>query len=103
MRTARRMAKTSRPDDVFYYVYGLLHSAEYRKLYAADLKKSLPRIPMVRDFRAFADAGRELADLHLNYETVPLFPLDRDSDRPTDTAPRELYRVEKMALRQQGR
>ena len=62
-------------EDVFYYVYGLLHSEEYRKRFSSDLKKSLARIPLVastQDFKAFAKAGRKLADLHLNYETGPL-------------------------------
>ena len=63
-------------DDVFDYVYGLLHSPEYRETYAADLKKMLPRIPFVGDFRAFADAGKALAELHLGYETVEPYPLD---------------------------
>jgi predicted helicase len=61
-------------DDVFYYVYGLLHSTEYRERYAADLKKSLPRIPKVRDFRGYADAGRRLAELHIGYEEVEPHP-----------------------------
>jgi predicted helicase len=61
-------------EDIFYYVYGLLHSREYCSRFGDDLKKSLPRIPLVSDsadFWAFSDAGRKLADLHLNYETVP--------------------------------
>ena len=60
-------------DDVFYYVYALLHSPEYRTRYGADLKKSLPHIPLVasrEDFVAFTTAGRGLADLHLDYESV---------------------------------
>ena len=58
-------------EHIFYYVYGLLHSSQYRKRFADDLKKSLPRIPIVDnvlDFMAFYKAGKELADLHLNYE-----------------------------------
>jgi predicted helicase len=61
-------------EDIFYYVYGFLHSPEYRKAFANDLKKMLPRIPLVddvKDFWAFSKAGRELAELHLNYENVP--------------------------------
>lgn len=60
-------------EDIFYYVYGLLHSSEYRTMFATDLKKSLPRLPFVEkadDFWEFSKAGRELANLHLNYETV---------------------------------
>lgn len=61
-------------EDIFYYVYGFLHSPEYRETFANDLKKMLPRLPLVddvKDFWAFSKAGRELAELHLNYETVP--------------------------------
>lgn len=60
-------------DDLFYYIYGILHSEEYRTRYANNLKKELPRIPRVatyEQFRAFADAGRKLADLHVNYDRV---------------------------------
>lgn len=58
-------------EDIFYYVYGILHSPEYRERFADDLKKSLPRLPLVKDrgdFEIFSKAGRALADLHLNYE-----------------------------------
>lgn len=61
-------------EDIFYYIYGILHNTEYRTTFAADLKKMLPRIPLVdeaRDFWSFSKAGRSLADLHLNYETQP--------------------------------
>ena len=60
-------------EDIFYYVYGILHSPEYRTTFEADLKKMLPRLPLVDSpdmFVAFSQAGRKLADLHLNYETV---------------------------------
>ena len=61
-------------EDIFYYVYGFLHSEDYRKQFAADLKKMLPRLPLVDnavDFKAFSEAGRKLAELHLNYEKRP--------------------------------
>ena len=63
-------------EDMFYYIYGLLHSEEYREKYADNLSKQLPRIPCVKstvDFWAFSKAGRELAELHLNYESVPMY------------------------------
>ncbi len=66
-RTVYGDPKISR-EDIFYYVYGLLHSPEYRERFGADLKKMLPRIPYAKDFRAFEKAGRKLADLHLHYE-----------------------------------
>lgn len=61
-------------EDIFYYVYGILHSPDYRNTFANDLKKMLPRLPLVedvRDFWAFSKAGRKLGDLHVNYEEVP--------------------------------
>lgn len=60
-------------EDLFYYIYGLLHSPEYRARFENNLAKALPRIPAVRtyaDFVAFRDAGRRLGDLHVNFETV---------------------------------
>lgn len=59
-------------EHIFYYVYGILHSPQYRERFEDDLKKSLPRIPIVEkveDFIAISKIGRELAELHLNYET----------------------------------
>lgn len=67
-------AKNITKEDIFYYVYGLLHSNDYRNRFADDLRKSLPRIPIVEnanDFIAFSKAGRQLAELHLNYENYP--------------------------------
>ena len=81
-------------EDIFYYVYGLLHSPDYRRSFAANLKKELPRLPLVEkpaDFWAFSKAGRALADLHLNYETQP--PC---SDVVVEGAESGHFRVEKM-------
>lgn len=64
-------------EDIFYYVYGLLHSEDYRRKYKNDLAQSLPWIPVVdelKDFKAFMQAGRELADIHLNYEAQGRYP-----------------------------
>jgi predicted helicase len=61
-------------EDVFYYVYGLLHSPDYCSAFANDLKKMLPRLSLVEkaaDFKAFSKAGRDLAELHLSYEGQP--------------------------------
>jgi len=68
-------------EDIFWYVYGILHSPEYRQRFAADLKKMLPRIPFAADFRAFLNAGRKLGEWHLNYETVEPFPLTEEAKR----------------------
>lgn len=87
-------------DDIFYYTYGLLHSSEYRERFAADLRKSLPRIPKVRDFHGFAEAGRKLADLHLNYEQAEPYKgiVETVAGDPSTTPPSELYRVTKMKI-----
>ncbi|MBI3933598.1 MAG: N-6 DNA methylase [Acidobacteria bacterium] len=55
--------------NIFYYVYGLLHHPEYRLKYAENLKRELPRIPLAKDFWGFSKAGKELARLHIEYET----------------------------------
>lgn len=68
-------------EDIFWYVYGILHSPEYKQRFAADLKKMLPRIPFAADFRAFLNAGRQLGEWHLNYETVEPFPLTEEAKR----------------------
>lgn len=88
-------------EDIFYYVYGLLHSKDYREQFAADLKKMLPRIPLVdvpNDFWAFSKAGRELAELHLNCESVPAYPdvnvIGEDSEK---------YYVEKLSFGKNGK
>jgi predicted helicase len=86
-------------EHIFYYVYGLLHSAQYRKRFADDLRKSLPRIPIVEkleDFLEFQKKGKELADLHLNYEALePCRGVQVLGARePEDVY--EFYRVEKM-------
>ena len=61
-------------DDIFDYIYGILHAPSYREEFANDLSKMIPRIPFAPDFRAFAEAGQLLADLHLNYETCEQYP-----------------------------
>ena len=57
----------------------ILHSLEYKDRFAADLKKMVPRIPFAADFRAFSNAGRELGQWHLNYETVEPYPLEEET------------------------
>jgi predicted helicase len=89
-------------EDVFYYVYGLLHSLEYRDKYADNLSKELPRIPAVKtaaDFWAYSKAGRALADLHIGYETSPMYPANVQSSATSDSD----YRVEKMKYGKKGK
>ena len=85
-------------DAIFYYVYGLLHSPDYKTRFASDLKKMLPRIPLVGNhtqFHAFSDAGRELAGLHVGYEEAEGGPLAIRDERP-DLDEDERFQVKKM-------
>ena len=88
--------------DIFYYVYGVLHSEEYRTKYAVNLKKSLPRLPLPEDpklFWEFSKAGGKLAELHLNYETLPPWKdLKEDSPKAKPS-----YRVTKMRFAKEGK
>lgn len=73
---SRLKIKSIDKEMIFYYIYGFLHSPEYRSTFEADLKKSLPRIPIIEDMDAFNDfyqAGKALAKLHLGYENVPAY------------------------------
>jgi len=63
-------------DDIFHYIYAVLHHPAYRARYAENLKRELARIPFAPDFEAFARAGKELARLHVGYESLEPFPLE---------------------------
>jgi predicted helicase len=82
--------------DIFHYIYGVLHSPQYRERYAENLKRDLPRIPFVAPeaFQTFVDIGARLAELHLNYEQAKEYPLQwiENKDIPF------LWRVTKMQL-----
>ncbi len=83
-RDAYPMAFATRPktyggtgiskEDLFWYVYGILHSPEYRERFSANLQKELPRVPLAADFEAFSKAGRALGELHLGYESAEPWP-----------------------------
>ena len=84
-------------ESLFYYIYGLLHSEEYKQRYADNLTKALPRIPKVKTitaFREFEHAGRNLAKLHLGYEDVELYPVTFIKDM-TNLSDKDYY-VTKM-------
>ncbi|MFQ0812711.1 damage-inducible protein [Brucella anthropi] len=96
-------------DDLFHYVYGLLHSEDYRTRYADNLSKQLPRIPAVKkptDFWAFVAAGRALGDLHVGYESVEPYPVtfkQGDLRLANIPNPEAFYRVTKMKFGGSGK
>ncbi|WP_375683264.1 type ISP restriction/modification enzyme, partial [Bartonella sp. AP3QHHD] len=96
-------------DDLFYYVYGLLHSEDYRARYADNLSKELPRIPCVKsagNFWKFVTAGRELGHLHVNYETVEPYPVTFKKGNPKVTEisnPEKFYYVTEMKFAKAGK
>ena len=94
-------------DDIFFYIYGLLHSADFRMRFSVDLKKQAPRIPSVKtanDFLSFSKSGRALADLHLNYESVePWAELEIRYSDSWSSDRSGAYRVEKMRYTKDGK
>jgi predicted helicase len=100
-------SKNLTKEHIFYYVYGILHSPDYRERFAADLKKSLPRIPIVEtvnELMDFYNAGKALADLHLNYESVePRKEVKVVCDQAIDNSNYELFEVEKMRFGKDGK
>ena len=85
-------------DAIFDYVYGVLHAPTYRARFANDLAKELPHIPLAPDFHAFAKAGRELAELHLGYETCEEYPLEIVFAREGEPRPAH-FRIGNRAIR----
>ena len=89
-------------EDIFYYIYGLFHSPDYRSRFGDNLSKQLPRIPFVKGseaFRAFVKAGRDLADLHVDFEGADPYPIQiKEGDLRLANIPDPVayYRVEKM-------
>ena len=87
-------------EDVFFYVYALLHHPEYRERYEDDLKKMLPHIPRAAGFHTYASVGRELADLHVNYERVEPYPsVQEEASLHAPADPWERYRIGERKMR----
>ena len=80
--------------DIFHYTYGLLHHSDYREKYQTNLKRDLPHIPFAEDFWGFANAGAQLADIHVNYESMPKY--EKLQLKETPDTQRIDWKVEKM-------
>ena len=91
----RRAARQITKDDVFHYVYGVLHDPVYRETYAINLKREFPRIPFYPDFRAWADWGQRLMALHIGYESVEPWPLVRHDLPAKDADPLPKLKADK--------
>lgn len=85
-------------DDIFYYVYGILHHPAYKSKYRNDLRKGLPRIPKAPKFWCFAEAGKKLGHLHVNYSELPGCPLKQQHSVLFDPDNDEHYRFEKLKM-----
>lgn len=102
-RISRNQGTVWTGDDAFHYVYGLLHSSEYKARFADDLKRELPRIPIVRRASLFVEAGRQLAKLHLEYESAEPYPLmGLDVEASPGTDPFDFFRVSKLRFPRRG-
>lgn len=87
-------------EDIFFYVYALLHHPAYRERYEDDLKKMLPHIPRAAGFHTYASVGRELADLHVNYERVEPYPsVQEEASLHAPADPWERYRIGERKMR----
>ena len=87
-------------EDIFFYVYALLHHPEYRERYENDLKKMLPHIPRAAGFHTYASVGRKLADLHVNYERVEPYPsVQEEASLHAPEKPWERYRIGERKMR----
>lgn len=85
-------------EEIFYYVYAIFHSSEYREMFSNDLNKALPRIPILKNKDDFVSIGKELINLHLNYENIPLYSnvnIHFKSDNPS-------FKVQKMKYKKRG-
>lgn len=87
-------------EAIFHYVYGVLHDPLYREMYALNLKRDFPRIPLYEDFWQWADWGKTLMALHIDYEAVAPFALKRtdvsdEKARRAGVAPKAMLRADK--------
>ncbi|HLL13991.1 MAG TPA: type ISP restriction/modification enzyme [Pyrinomonadaceae bacterium] len=83
-------------EDIFHYTYAVLHHPAYRRKYALNLKREFPRLPFYADFRQWAAWGRELMDLHINYESAKPFKLKR-VDAQANSTPRTKLKADKTS------
>ncbi|HEY5998345.1 MAG TPA: type ISP restriction/modification enzyme [bacterium] len=86
-------------EDIFHYIYAVLHDPVYRDKYALNLKREFPRIPFYPDFHQWAAWGKELMELHIGYETVEPWKLKRTDAADDGHAPKAMLKADKEAGR----
>jgi predicted helicase len=96
----KKSRRTITKDAIFNYVCGVLHDPVYREKYALNLKREFPRIPFYPHFWKWAEWGEKLMALHIGYETVEPWPLERidapeDKSRKAGLAPKAMLRANK--------
>ena len=103
---ARYASDSISKEDIFYYLYGVLHSEDCSTRYLKDLRRDPPRMPVVRrlaDFTTFCTAGRALANLHVNYDAVPEYPVAvHMKPRPAQVSETDYWRVDQMKFGARG-
>ncbi len=86
-------------EDIFHYVYAVLHHPAYREKYALNLRQEFPRIPFYPEFGRWAAWGRELMALHIGFESVAPYPLKRTDEPPKNDTPEALALAKKARLK----
>ena len=89
-------------EAIFHYVYGVLHDPVYREKYAQNLKREFPRIPFYANFWQWADWGKELMNLHIGYESVEPFKLQRIETNPSPPPGPSLVALRSPRKRSEG-
>ncbi len=76
-KTALQTVAKITKEDIFHYTYAVLHHPAYRKKYELNLKREFPRIPFYENFFQWSNWGKQLMNLHINYETVEPYGLQQ--------------------------
>jgi predicted helicase len=99
-RDSKAKARSITKEAIFHYVYAVLHDPLYREKYAQNLKREFPRIPFYADFWQWAKWGRELMELHIGYESIEPWPLQRhgvpdEKTRKNGAQPKAMLKADK--------
>ncbi len=91
--------KTISQEQIFHYVYAVLHHPAYREKYALNLRQEFPRIPYYDNFKTWADWGKKLLTLHLDFETAKPYKLEVITEKLDTENEEALERLLKAKLR----